>query len=60
MENKKKLLTPEELEQVAGGVLKPIQIERGATCQYCGEIFKDSHYLYGHLKICPKNPNKKN
>jgi hypothetical protein len=56
MENKKKLLTPEELEQVAGGVLKPIQIERGATCQYCGEIFKDSHYLYGHLKICPKKP----
>jgi hypothetical protein len=54
MENKKKLLTPEELEQVAGGVLKPIQTEN-RYCPYCNQKFS-AYDLGDHMLVCPKKP----
>ena len=61
MENKKKLLTPEELEQVAGGkVPLVVMIESCFFCQYCKKEFDLLSSKYEHEKFCPENPANKN
>ena len=62
MEDKKKLLAENELDQVVGGVLKPIQVERGGEfiytyiCQYCGLGYRTQTELDDHVKVCPQKP----
>ena len=56
MENKKKQLTEKELEQVMGGVLKPIQVDL-RYCPYCDFSCRSDHDLDNHIKVCPHNPN---
>ena len=62
MENKKKQLTVKELEQVMGGVLKPIQVHRDCVyeCPYCRNGFSNKTEVNSHMKVCSLNPDSPN
>ena len=60
MEDKKNILSAEELEQVSGGVVlnpnKGIKVNESYACPYCKTAFPHKETLENHMKVCSKNP----